>query len=314
MIGYEQLYILFGLFFAAYAALSLHGRNFGNAAFWGLLAVSFLFGSHIADVWNGVLVLGLVVLGGLKLMRRGEGETTSAEERLASAERHGNWLFAPILIIPAVALIGTLFFKNIHLDNAVLFDPKALTLVFLGIGVLLSLAVALIWLRPPLLAPLREGLRLADTIGWAAILPQMLAALGAMFALAGVGKAVGIVATSYLPLGAPFEAVAAYCIGMALFTAITGNAFAAFPVMTAAIGFPLVVHQFHGNPVIMGAIGMLAGYCGTLTTPMAANFNIVPAALLELPDRNGVIKAQIPTAIALLAGNIALMYFLVFRF
>ena len=28
---------------------------------------------------------------------------------------------------------------------------------------------------------------------------------------------------------------------------------------------------------------------------MAANFNIVPAALLELPDRNGVIKVQIPT-------------------
>jgi uncharacterized membrane protein len=314
MIGYDQLYILFGLFFAAYAALSLHGTNFGNAAFWGLLAVSFLFGSHISDVWNGVLVLGLVVLGGFKLMRRGEGETTSAEERLASAERRGNWLFAPILIIPAMALIGTLFFKNAHLGNAPLFDPKALTLVFLGIGVLLSLAVALIWLRPPPLAPLREGLRLADTIGWAAILPQMLAALGAVFALAGVGKAVGTVATNYLPLGAPFEAVAAYCIGMALFTAIMGNAFAAFPVMTAAIGFPLVVHQFHGNPVIMGAIGMLAGYCGTLTTPMAANFNIVPAALLELPDRNGVIKAQIPTAIALLAGNILLMYFLVFRF
>ena len=49
-------------------------------------------------------------------------------------------------------------------------------------------------------------------------------------------------------------------------------------------------------------------------TPMAANFNIVPAALLDLPDRNAVIKAQIPTAIPLLIGNILLMYFLVFRF
>jgi uncharacterized membrane protein len=314
MIGYDQLYILVGLFFAAYALLSLQSGRVGNAAFWGLLAVSFLFGSYIGDVWNGVLVLALVVLGGFKLMGQGEPQTASLEERQRSAERRGNWLFAPILIIPALALIGTLFLKNVHLGNTPLFDPKTLTLVFLGIGVLLSLAVALVWLRPPLLAPLREGLRLADTIGWAAILPQMLAALGAVFALAGVGKAVGTVATTYLPLGAPFEAVAAYCVGMALFTAVMGNAFAAFPVMTAAIGFPLIVHQFHGNPVIMGAIGMLAGYCGTLTTPMAANFNIVPAALLELPDRNAVIKAQIPTAIPLLLGNIVLMYCLVFRF
>ena len=65
---------------------------------------------------------------------------------------------------------------------------------------------------------------------------------------------------------------------------------------------------------IMGAIGMLSGFCGTLMTPMAANFNIVPAALLELKDRNGVIRAQVPTALILLLANTALMYALVFRF
>jgi uncharacterized membrane protein len=64
----------------------------------------------------------------------------------------------------------------------------------------------------------------------------------------------------------------------------------------------------------MGAIGMLAGFCGTLTTPMAANFNIVPAALLELPDRNGVIRVQIPTAAILLVANTVLMAVLVYKF
>jgi len=63
----------------------------------------------------------------------------------------------------------------------------------------------------------------------------------------------------------------------------------------------------------MSALGMLSGFCGTLMTPMAANFNIVPAALLELPDRNGVIKVQIPTGLLLLGGNTLLMYWLVFR-
>jgi uncharacterized membrane protein len=315
MIGFEPLYILAGLFFAAYAAIGLFDRTnrkrFGNAAFWGLLAASFLFGSHLGDIGNGVLVLALVVLGGFKFMGQGAARTTSPEEREASAARHGNWLFVPVLIIPATALIGTLLFRN---AAPPVFASNALTLFWLGAGVLIALAVAMLWLKPPLLAPLQEGRRLADSIGWAAILPQLLAALGVIFSLAGVGKAVGVVATSYLPLGQPFEAVAVYCIGMALFTAVMGNAFAAFPVMTAAIGLPLIVGKFHGDPVIMGAIGMLAGYCGTLVTPMAANFNIVPAALLELPDRNGVIKAQAPTAIPLLIGNIALMYCLVFRY
>jgi uncharacterized membrane protein len=99
---------------------------------------------------------------------------------------------------------------------------------------------------------------------------------------------------------------------MALFTMIMGNAFAAFPVMAAAIGVPLLIVHHHGDPAVIGAIGMLAGFCGTLMTPMAANFNIVPAALLELKDRNGVIKAQIGTAIPLLAVNLLLIYVLAF--
>ncbi|HEY1629972.1 MAG TPA: DUF979 domain-containing protein [Rhizomicrobium sp.] len=308
MIGYAQLYMLFGLFFVGYAGLSIFDRRWINAAFWGLLAVNFLFGSWIGDAGNGVLVLALVALGGFGLMKKDGAQTVTPETRMESAVRRGSWLLVPILAIPVTALVGTLFF-----NKSPLFDPHALTLIWLGIGVLLSLAIAMLWLRPPLLAPLREGRRLADTIGWAAILPQMLASLGAVFTIAGVGAAVGKVATDYLPLGQPFEAVAAYCIGMALFTAVMGNAFAAFPVMTAAIGLPLIVGKFHGDPIAMGAIGMLAGYCGTLVTPMAANFNIVPAALLELPDRDAVIKAQIPTALPLLLGNIVLMYFLVFR-
>src|SRR5262249_44492539 len=124
------------------------------------------------------------------------------------------------------------------------------------------------------------------------------------------------IVSAYIPLNTPTIAVVTYCFGMALFTIIMGNAFAAFPVMTAAVGLPIVVHQFGGNPTAVCAIGMLAGFCGTLMTPMAANFNVVPANLLELPDRNaalnGVIRAQIPTALVLLVANIALMRVLAF--
>jgi uncharacterized membrane protein len=124
---------------------------------------------------------------------------------------------------------------------------------------------------------------------------------------------VGSLMSGVIPDGSLFGAVLAYGLGMALFTMVMGNAFAAFPVMTAAIGLPLLIRHYGGDPAIVCAIGMLAGFCGTLMTPMAANFNIVPAALLDLKDRNAVVKAQVPTALPLLAVNIALMYFLAFR-
>jgi uncharacterized membrane protein len=152
-----------------------------------------------------------------------------------------------------------------------------------------------------------------EAVGWAAVLPQTLASLGALFAAAGVGRVVGQLVTQAIPMTNGSIAVVTYTLGMAMFTVIMGNAFAAFPVMTAGIGLPLIVGRFGGDPVIMSALGMLSGFCGTLMTPMAANFNIVPAALLELPDRNGVIKVQIPSAVLLLAANTALMALCVYR-
>ena len=162
------------------------------------------------------------------------------------------------------------------------------------------------WLKPPPLAPLQEGRRLIDAVGWAAVLPLMLAALGLVLRRyrASAGRSATLILT-VIPEGSVLPAVIAFGLGMALFTILTGNAFAAFPVMATAIGVPLLIQGYGGDAAVIGAIGMLAGFCGTLMTPMAANFNLVPAALLELKDPNGVIKAQIGTAIPLLVVNIA---------
>ncbi|UPT63491.1 MAG: DUF979 domain-containing protein [Hyphomonadaceae bacterium JAD_PAG50586_4] len=320
MITLPHIYIVGGLFFAALAILSAldqaNARRLRNSAFWGLLAASFLLGDRIGDFGNGLLALGLVVLAAFGL-GIGKPKTTSPEERRVSAERRGNLLFLPALIIPAVALIGTLAAKETAWGAAFI-QPTQATLISLVLGVLIAVVVVMLWLRPPLLAPLQEGRRLMDSVGWAAILPQMLASLGAVFLAAGVGEQVGTIFSQYVP-GLETSrtiAVIAYCVGMALFTIIMGNAFAAFPVMTAAVGLPFVVVALGGDPARVCAIGMLAGFCGTLMTPMAANFNVVPANLLELPDRkaalNGVIRAQIPTAIPLLIANIILMRLLAF--
>jgi uncharacterized membrane protein len=317
MINLHWLYVLAGAMFAAFAFGSARDatnpKRWGNAAFWGLLAVSFWFGDFLGDAGNGVLVLALVAIAGTHLLGRGSKPSTTIEQREHLSERLGNKLFLPALLIPFTAFVGTLLFSYTPLKNSGLIDPKSVTLVLLGAGVIIALIVCHAWLRPPATAPLEEGRRLMDSIGWAAVLPQMLAALGAVFAAAGVGTTIGALAAAIIPSGSIFLAVLLYALGMVVFTMIMGNAFAAFPVMAAAIGVPILIHLDGGNPAVVGAVGMLAGFCGTLMTPMAANFNIVPAALLELKNQYGVIKAQVPTAIPLLIANILILYFAAFR-
>ncbi len=312
MITLHWLYALAGAVFAAFAIGSLRDatnpKRWGNAAFWGLLAASFWFGDRFGDIGNGALVLALVGIAGTHQLGRGTKQSTSVKQREASSERLGNRLFLPALVIPLTAFAGTLLFSYTPLKDSGLIDPKSVTLVLLGLGVIIALVICYAWLRPPLTAPLEEGRRLMDSIGWAAVLPQMLAALGTVFAVAGVGTTVGALASAILPEGSVILAVLLYALGMAAFTMIMGNAFAAFPVMAAAIGVPILIQQNGGDPAVIGAVGMLAGFCGTLMTPMAANFNIVPAALLELKNQYAVIRAQVPTAIPLLIANILILY------
>lgn len=308
MISYEWLYILLGVFFAVTSILSLRDQNIGNAAFWGLLAVSFFFGSHLSDLMNGGLVLGLVAIAALGGLKRSDPPTTSSEERENFSNLLGNKLFLPALVVPVVAVAGTLLYNFTPLGDLGLFAERQTTLILFCAGAIIAMVGAVIWLKPPVLAPAQEGRRLLDSIGWAAILPQMLAALGAVFALAGVGEIIGGLAGAAIPEGSIFLTVVVFALGMALFTMIMGNAFAAFPVMAAAIGIPLLVEGYGGNPAVIGAVGMLAGFCGTLLTPMAANFNIVPAALLELKDQNAVIRQQIGTAVPLWVCNVVIIY------
>ena len=317
MITLHWLYALAGAMFAAFALLSAldqsNNKRFGNAAFWGLMALSLLGGDTIGDFGNGLLVLGLAGLAGFGFIGRSNPPTTSDGERQGWSDRLGNRLFIPALIIPLTALIGTLVYNYSALGGFGWIEPKRETYVFLGLGVLLAIAAIFAWLRPPVIAPLQEGRRLIDAIGWAAVLPQMLASLGVLFAAAGVGNAIGALTAMMIPEGSVFVTVAVFGIGMAVFTMVMGNAFAAFPVMAAAIGVPLLIQAYGGDPAVVGAIGMLAGFCGTLMTPMAANFNLVPAALLELKDQYGVIRVQVATALPLLAVNILLIYWLAYR-
>ncbi|HWE99285.1 MAG TPA: DUF979 family protein [Caulobacteraceae bacterium] len=307
MIGLPLVFSLAGVVFAIVAVASLlergAPRRWAAGAFWALLATTFLFGGRLDDVANGVVVLGIVAAG--VFMRPPRAAPA------AQAPRGGLAIFLPVLAVPVVTLAGSALLSRIKVGGSPLVPAAQATVVSLALGALAGFVLAVAIARPPLLAPAREARRLMNQVGSAAVLPQLLAALGGVFALAGVGGAVQKLLGLAIPLDSGAIVVAAFCGGMALFTMVMGNAFAAFPVMVAALGAPLIVGRFGGDAALMGAVGMLSGFCGTLMTPMAS-FNIVPAALMELKI-GSVIRVQAPTAIAVLIANMLLLGVLALR-
>lgn len=308
-------------------------RRITTGLFWGLYGLIFLVGdwtySVVMSAWQieeakaasyvhiviGAMVVLLGVIAGFGGVKLGKYPDISEQTRTESLKRINNKLFLPALMIPLGTVVGVLLFKYEPLATLVFGEKHSATIVTLfsmAVGSIAGLAVALHLTKEKPMQAIGEARRLLDAIGWAFILPQILATLGLLFTNAGVGIAISALTETYLAVDNRFIAVVVYVLGMAILTMIMGNAFAAFPIVTAGVGIPILLLQHDGNPAVMAAIGMFSGYCGTLMTPMAANFNIVPAALLELPDKNQVIKMQVPTALCLLFVNIFLMYFLMF--
>jgi uncharacterized membrane protein len=318
----EWFFWLVGAVFVVMAGQMLVDRSnpkrYGTSAFWGLLGLCFFYSTWVNDKTLpaeplGIAVLVLICLGGFNLTGKGTPRTTGESERVRLAERFGNKLFVPALTIPVVAMVCAVVVPKVAIGGHRLLEKGSETILGLGVGAIVALGVGMWVLRERRVSvPLHAGRGLLESMGWALVLPQLLTVMGAIFQAAGVGTQVGRITESVLPDGQKLAAVALYCVGMFVFTVIMGNAFAAFPVMTAAVGWPVLIEQMHGNAPAVLAVGMLAGFCGTLCTPMAANFNLVPAALLELKDQYGPIKAQAPTAAVLLCCNILIVYLFAF--
>lgn len=309
MLTLTHLYWLVGAIMALVAVLTLsdqaHPRRFRSGLFWLSYAAIFIIGDWIPTAVVGALVIGMALLAGLGGLAAGPYQLLADDKQQQSLQRLGKKLFIPALAIPGFTLLLVLIMEQ--LPALQWFDLKNLTLLSLGIACVLAFAIACYLTRE---SPRQGGLeakRLLEAIGWAFLLPHLLATLGLLFNQAGVGQIIAELSNDYLQLDSRLAAVTAYALAMAGFTIIMGNAFAAFPVITAGLGIPLLVQQHDANPAVMAAIGMFCGYCGTLLTPMAANFNIVPVALLGLKDQHAVIKAQAPTALLLLLVNIVLL-------
>ena len=277
---------------------SLKNKRFTTALFWFILAFAFIAGPYIPRWITGAGIAAAAVLTGTKSVMTSRSDTPDPADTRQKADLFGYKIFIPALCLAVIAMLAAMFLP-FGANNAI------------GISAAAALAAAYALTKAPLKLAADEGSRMMDSVGTSGILPLILAALGSLFTAAGTGDVIAGGAASLIPENSRLAACAVYCIGMALFTFIMGNGFAAFSVITIGVGMPFLIAK-GADPAVVGSLGLTAGYCGTLCTPMAANFNIVPAALLETKDKYSVIKAQIPTAAVMLAVHIVLMYLLAF--
>lgn len=316
MLTLNHIYVVAGIYllYTAWQGWRDRGnpKRVTTAAFWGLLATAFLFGNVIPPIFMGVLaiIIGLLAAGGG--LATGTYPVVSQQAKEEKAALLKGRLFIPALMIPFFTLLGTIGLKHMTIFGHALIGSDNTTVIALGLACMVAFVFALKITQVKVADAVQSARSILDAIGWAAILPLLLAVLGGVFNKAGIGNVLAELLTRALPLQYPVVAVLAYGLGMVAFAMIMGNAFAAFPVLTIGIALPVLVQQHGANPAPLAALGMLTGYCGTLMTPMAANYNIVPAALLELSNKNAVIRAQIMTALPLMACCIALMYWLIF--
>ena len=298
----QIFYIMIGLYMGLTMVFTLKDKNhktrIGTALFWGILSAVFMFGDYIPSQIVGALVIVIAVLSATKQINIGSFKQLDETFATLKAEKLGLKIFIPSLSIAIIAMLIASFTD---------FSGT----VAIGISSTLTLVLTFVITKAKPKEFLEDSNRMYQSMGSFVILPQLLASLGVLFTAAGVGDKISAIISGVIPTGNVLVGVIAYCVGMAVFTAIMGNAVAAFSVITVGVGLPFVFAQ-GGDPVVCSVLALTAGYCGTLLTPMAANFNILPAALLELKDKNAVIKAQAPIAIILLVTHIFLMYTLGF--
>lgn len=307
----DAVYVLTGLVLWVFAALNFRDRDNanrkGSALFWLLLGAVFVLGSVMPHWLTGLLVLLMVGLDGAgRVGHRPRGAGTTKSGQIAQQEPTlGNRIFLPVLLIPALAFGVALAFRLVGGDTS------RGALVGLGFGGVAALFAGLRLTKGGTREAFEEGRRLNDSMGSVIILPQLLASLGVIFAASKVGELIAAGIKGVIPGESLFLLIAANCLGMTLFTLVMGNSFAAFPVITTGVLIPLIVRPFGVDPAMAAIITLTAGSTGTLMTPMAANFNIVPAALLNMRDQYGVIRFQIPFALTMWVLHVLVLWLMI---
>ena len=297
----EIIYFIIGLLCIYCGVKNLKDKEnpepVGTFLFWAVLGVVLALGRWLPALVSGILVVVMCIPAILKKVKKGAVSAATKAETEATYEKIGMKIFVPTLSIGVLAVVCAITGMGIGLS----------ALNGVALGVLVAIILLMIMNRDNKPSTfLNDSERMLSTVGPLSMLPMLLACLGTVFTKAGVGDVISDIVSHIVPEGNVNAGIVVYAIGMMLFTMIMGNAYAAITVMTVGIGYPFVLA--HGaNPVVIGMLALTCGFCGTLCTPMAANFNTVPVALLDMKKPMGVIKNQVPVAIIMIVVQIIMM-------
>ncbi|MFL6214396.1 MAG: DUF979 domain-containing protein [Blastocatellia bacterium] len=308
----NAVYVVTGAVLWVFAVMTFRDRGnrrrIGSGLFWFILGTTFIFGGILPYWITGLLVLLMVAIDGAGRVARGTSHEATPEEQRAEARRLGDKVFLPVMAIPAITFACAASALALKWFGG---DVNRAALVGLGLSGIIAVLVGIRLTGGSLRETMEQGRRLNDAVGTVSILPQLLASLGVIFAAAKVGDLIAQGIQQIIPADNLFLLVLANCLGMALFTVVMGNSFAAFPVIAAGVLVPLIIQPFGVDAAMVGIITLTAGASGTLMTPMAANFNIVPAALLNMREPYGVIKFQLPFALTIWMLHVVMMWLLI---
>lgn len=298
-IGLNVVWIIIGLI-TIYAGIKnlLDKENpsrVGTAVFWCSFGVVCGFGTWLPAKVSGVLVLIMCLPPIFKKVKIGKVDNPTKEHTEQQFKKIGMKIFIPAFSVAVCSLFFALFS-----------NMSSMIAITIGVIVAMILLIAYDSKQNKPVVFLNDSERFLGITGPLSMLPQLLGCLGGVFTAAGVGDVIAQLVEKVVPKGNVNVGIIIYAIGMVLFTMIMGNAFAAITVMTVGIGAPFVL-AYGANPVVIGMIALTCGYCGTLLTPMAANFNILPVAILNMKDRWGVIKNQVLVALIMLVFQICYM-------
>ena len=298
-IGLNVVWVIIGLI-TIYAGIKnlLDKENpsrVGTAVFWCSFGIVCGFGSWLPAKVSGVLVLIMCLPPIFKKVKIGKTDNPTKEHTEQQFKKIGMKIFVPAFFVAVCSLFFALFS-----------NMSSMVAITVGVIVAMVLLMAFDTKQNKPAVFLNDSERFLGITGPLSMLPQLLGCLGGVFTAAGVGDVIAQLVEKIVPKGNVNIGIIVYAIGMVLFTMIMGNAFAAITVMTVGIGAPFVL-AYGANPVVIGMLALTCGYCGTLLTPMAANFNILPVAILNMKDRWGAIKNQVLVAIFMLVFQICYM-------
>ena len=298
-IGLNVVWVIIGLI-TIYAGIKnlLDKENpsrVGSAVFWCSFGIVCGFGSWLPAKVSGALVLIMCLPPIFKKVKIGKTDNPTKEHTEQQFKKIGMKIFVPAFSVAVCSLFFALFS-----------NMSSMVAITVGVIVAMILLMAFDAKQNKPAVFLNDSERFLGITGPLSMLPQLLGCLGGVFTAAGVGDVIAQLVEKIVPKGNVNIGIIVYAIGMVLFTMIMGNAFAAITVMTVGIGAPFVL-AYGANPVVIGMLALTCGYCGTLLTPMAANFNILPVAILNMKDRWGAIKNQVLVAIFMLVFQICYM-------